>query len=77
MQPDHVLVRLRCNVRHQEMSFCVRMNRGVPDTLRCTPTAAVGAVAPPRSVASVRPYCREIGWHVGSMNSSAAVGLTT
>lgn len=38
MQPDHVLVRLRCNVRHEELTFCVRVNRGVPEALRCTPS---------------------------------------
>lgn len=43
MQPDHVLVRLQCNVRHQELNLCVRVNRGVPDALRCTPSG--GAVS--------------------------------
>lgn len=43
MQPDHVLVRLRCNVRRQELEFCVRVNRGVPEALRCTPAAGGGS----------------------------------
>jgi hypothetical protein len=43
MQPDHVLVRLQCNVRRQELTFCVRVNRGVPEALRCTPSAGGGA----------------------------------
>lgn len=38
MQPDHVLVRLLCNARHNELAFCVRVNRGVPEALRCTPS---------------------------------------
>lgn len=38
MQPDHVLVRLRCNVRREELTLCVRVNRGVPEGLRCTPS---------------------------------------
>lgn len=37
MQPNHVLVRVRCNVRHEELTLCVRVNRGVPEGLRCTP----------------------------------------
>ena len=39
MQPNHVLVRLRCNVRHAELTFCVRVSRGVPEDLRCTPSS--------------------------------------
>lgn len=48
MQPDHVLVRLRCNVRREEFSLCVRINRGIPEALRCTPSggAASAAAAP-------------------------------
>ena len=48
MQPDHVLVRLRCNVRREELTLCVRVNRGVPEELRCTPSggAASGGAAP-------------------------------
>lgn len=42
MQPDHVLVRVRCNTRRQEVTLCVRVNRGVPDQLRCTPSGGVG-----------------------------------
>lgn len=38
MKPDHVLVRVRCNARREELTFCVRVNRGVPDELRCTPS---------------------------------------
>ena len=43
MQPDHVLVTLRCNVRREELTFCVRVNRGVPEALRCTPGGGGGA----------------------------------
>lgn len=43
MQPNHVLVRLRCNVSRQELTFCVRVNRGVPDELRCTPSGGGGS----------------------------------
>lgn len=46
MQPDHVLVRLCCNVRRQELSFCVRVNRAVPDALRCTPSRSGGGGSP-------------------------------
>ena len=45
VQPDHVLVKLRCNVRRQELEFCVRVNRGVPETLRCTPGGGGGGGA--------------------------------
>lgn len=39
----HVLVRLRCNVSHQEFTFCVRVNRGVPEELRCKPSGGGGS----------------------------------
>jgi len=47
MQPDHVLVRLRCNVRREELTLCVRVNRGVPEGLRCTPSGGGGGGAAP------------------------------
>lgn len=53
MQPDHVLVKLRCRVRLQELAFCVRINRGVPEVLRCTP--ATGGV----SGGGTSPLCDE------------------
>jgi hypothetical protein len=48
MQPDHALVRLRCNVRREELTLCVRVNRGVPESLRCTPSGGgvSGGTAP-------------------------------
>ena len=48
MQPDHVLVRVRCNVRQEEVTFCVRVNRGVPEALRCSPSGggALGGSSP-------------------------------
>lgn len=48
MQPNHVLVRLRCNARREELTLCVRANRGVPEALRCTPSggAVSGGTAP-------------------------------
>lgn len=42
MQPDHVLVRLQCNTRRQEATFCVRVQTGVPAALRCTPSTGAG-----------------------------------
>jgi hypothetical protein len=48
MQPDHVLVRLCCNTRREELTFCVRVNRGVPEALRCTPSGDGGPGGGPR-----------------------------
>lgn len=53
MQPDHVLVKLRCNRRQEELTFCVRVKRGVPDALRCTPGAGRG------STGGAAPVCDE------------------
>jgi hypothetical protein len=48
MQPDHVLVRLQCNTRHEVLTLCVRVGRGVPEALRCTPSGGgvPGGTAP-------------------------------
>ena len=53
MQPDHVLVRLRCNSRREELTLCVRVNRGVPEPLRCTPSGG----SPSGGTASVCDDC--------------------
>lgn len=46
MQPDHVLVRLRCNARREELTLCVRVNRGVPEALRCAPSGGGASGGP-------------------------------
>ena len=74
MQPDHVLVRVRCNTRRQEVTLCVRVNRGVPDQLRCTPSGGVGGGGASHSVASVQPCCKAIDFHVELTSSFAAAG---
>lgn len=53
MQPNHVLVRVRCNARREELTLCVRVNRGVPEELRCTPSGGGGASGGPA------PLCAE------------------
>lgn len=53
MQPDRVRVRVRCNVRRDELNLCVRVHRGVPEGLRCTPSGGGG------SSGGTAPLCDE------------------
>lgn len=41
MQPNFVKVRLNCAHRQQSMDLCVRVPRGVPEPLRCSPSGGI------------------------------------
>ena len=43
MQPNYVRVLLRCTRDHSSTEFCVRVERGVPDPIRCNPGGPVSS----------------------------------
>lgn len=45
MQPNYVKVEIRCGTRGNAISLCVRVDRGVPPQLRCTPSGGAGSSA--------------------------------
>lgn len=58
MRPDYVLVTLRCTTRPAQppVELCVKVERGVPDEIRCTPSGgAAGNVGGPSC-----PRCAEL-----------------
>jgi hypothetical protein len=40
--PNHVLTRLECRSHRESLNLCVRVDRGVPEKLRCTPSGGLG-----------------------------------
>lgn len=61
MQPNYVKVRVTCKRRHQTMNLCVRVERGVPEPLRCSPSGGSptgGAV--PDSGGALCDECQEL-----------------
>ena len=77
MQPDHVLVRLTCNARREELTLCVRVNVACPSRFAARRPAAALPVAPLRSAKTALQVFREIDFLVGSTSSFATVGPTT
>jgi hypothetical protein len=53
MQPNHVKVLLKCTRHREFMDLCVRVQRAVPDRLRCQ--AGGGAI----SLGTGNPLCPE------------------
>lgn len=46
MQPNYVKVEIRCGTSGNSIPLCVRVDRGVPPQLRCTPSGgAAGSSA--------------------------------
>ena len=46
MQPNYVKVEIRCGTNGSAIPLCVRVDRGVPPQLRCTPSGgAAGSSA--------------------------------
>jgi hypothetical protein len=53
MQPNHVKVLLKCIRHRQSMELCVRVDRGVPEDLRCQ--AGGGSI----SLGTGNPLCQQ------------------
>lgn len=43
IQPNYVKVQLRCSRRQESLELCVRVDRGVPEDLRCTPSGSAAS----------------------------------
>lgn len=46
MNQNFVKVSIKCTSMRRSLDFCVRVDRGVPDQLRCQPSGGSGASGP-------------------------------
>jgi hypothetical protein len=53
MPPNYVKVLLRCRSHKSSADLCVKVERGVPDPLRCTPGGPISGGS------SGPPFCRQ------------------
>jgi hypothetical protein len=56
VQPNHVKVLLKCTRHRESVNLCVRVHRGVPDKLRCSP----GGGLPFGTGNPLCPDCRDL-----------------